>query len=251
MIRRWLIAIVAALLVPAVVGPSAMASSASSGTEFTDGLDSVVGAQDLAQKAAQVEDDSKVLADGQRRKWIARSDQAIRSGDVNLHGSGDVQIYAPGTEVREFAQGYMVQYQITGMDVVKPSTLTVFLDHKGEVLSSTQILLRSIGLESSGRMSMWVDNEGVRDVIVDDNGGQQAYTAQNAAEKDEIISPQWSFSKFKDCLNRQGVSAWVVTSISIACSVICAVTFGAGCAACIAAAGSIASTTIFYCARTS
>lgn len=215
------------------------------------GLSDVSGAEHLVEKAAEVESQSRLLEKGQRQKWLSRAGRVIASGDVEVRGPLALGLHVPSAQVREFAQGYMVQYPLQGAGVIEPSTLTVFFDTEGALSGSTQILLRDLGLSSAGRMTLWSNGALQRDVIVDELGGVEPYSAEGAAAKDEVITAQWSWSKFKDCLNRQGVSAWVVTAISIACGVVCAVSFGTLCAACVAAAGSVTATTIFYCARTS
>jgi len=78
-------------------------------------------------------------------------------------------------------------------------------------------------LLEKGQRQRWLTRA---DVIVDELGAVEPYSAEGAAAKDEVITAQWSWSK-EDCLNRQGVSAWVVTSLSVT------------------------ATTIFSCARTS
>ncbi|ADU49885.1 hypothetical protein [Intrasporangium calvum] len=215
------------------------------------GFADVPGAEHLVERAAEVESQSRLLDKGQRQRWLSRADRLIASGEVEVHGPLGLGLHVPSAQVREFAQGYMVQYQLQGSAVVEPSTLTVFFDKEGALSGATQILLRDLGLSSAGRLTLWSDGALQRDIIVDELGAVEPYSAEGAAAKDEVITAQWSWSKFKDCLNRQGVSAWVVTAISISCGVVCAVSFGTLCAACVAAAGSVTATTIFYCARTS
>lgn len=234
------------------VEPVGMVGTAQAEMALTaGGLRDVAGAEEIIGKAAQVDAASTVLTGGQHEEWAQKAEDALRQGHATLRGTDGIQIHGPSTVVRQFDDGYMVQHELEGESVVQPSTLTVLFDEQGSLISSTQILLRDIGVDTAGRMTMWNDGKLVADYLVDDSGERQPYSTEAAASQDEVITAQWSWSKFKACLNRQGVASWVVTSISIACSVVCLATFGAGCAACIAAAGSIASTTIFYCARTS
>lgn len=261
MIRKTAVVSIALMLVPLLPGAVMATAEQQESTlsSFTQGSVSppagdfrdVVGAEMLIDNARDLEDISTILDGSQRQKWVNKSTQTLRTGEVTLSGSGQIAIHAPSSTVRQFEEGYMVQHRLIGEDVVEPSTFTIFFDAEGTVLTSTQILLRDVGVESAGRMTTWTDGEAVGDYIINDAGHAQSYSSEAAESQDQVMAPQWSWTKFKQCLNRQGVSAWTVTAISIACGAICAITFGTLCAACIAAAGSVTATTIFYCARTS
>lgn len=192
---------------------------------------------------------------GKERKSIRAVAKAIRSGEVTVH-LGDNQLDFNGARAALTDDGGIIAtVPITG-SVVEPSNVSVITNARGTIrrVIETQYLPldRVDSLPSAGRVTMWVDGRLTTDRMVDDAGNEWDPAAdpitRSGADTVELV---WSFSKFKKCLNRQGVSAWVVAAISVACSAICVGTAGTACAICIAAAGSVTATTITYCIRTS
>lgn len=161
------------------------------------------------------------------------------------------------TEARAWSMpgdGTMVQFVLRGPNVAQPSSFTLVYDKSGDMVSTQQILLRDLGSDNEGRMTLWTDGVERLDAVVHESGITSAYESWEAAESPaaeeaEIQPLGWSFKKFRDCLNRMGVANWIVTAISIICAVACAFTFGTGCIVCIAGVASIHSTILFYCAR--
>ncbi|WP_306368471.1 hypothetical protein [Nocardiopsis sp. CC223A] len=108
------------------------------------------------------------------------------------------------------------------------SALTVSFSADGEAYVH-EILLREIS-STSGSVEFWSGGDKLVDQVV---------------ESDMPSTQGWS--EFINCLNNSGAAAWVVTAITIACSVACAVTAGTACIACIAAAAGTTGGVIGYC----
>lgn len=81
----------------------------------------------------------------------------------------------------------------------------------------------------SGNVRTWVNGALVTDRTV----GQPAADAE---EFGALYKKGDWWGNFLECMNGAGVSSWLVSAISVACSTICIITAGAGCVACLAAA---------------
>jgi hypothetical protein len=133
---------------------------------------------------------------------------------------------------------YALSFPIQGEAIVAPSNITLFIDSTGVKHQEEQIFT---ALDAhSGRAQYWTDGVLKMDKIANDEGA--------ISDTTDIALVRWSFKKFNECLANAGVSAWVVTLISAGCSIACAVTFGAGCIACIAAISFVSGATLGACA---
>lgn len=142
----------------------------------------------------------------------------------------------------------MLTVPIRGADMVEPSNLTVAFGGDRTISSAIEVQYRGDTASDQGRVTAWTDGQLTMDRMVDDAGNDWKPGTPTPEQSDtEQIQLAWSFSKFLDCLNAQGVSGWVVTGISLACAAACAATAGTGCLGCIAAAGSIGSGVIGAC----
>lgn len=52
---------------------------------------------------------------------------------------------------------------------------------------------------------------------------------------------------FNNCLASQGIAAWAITALSVACGVVCVGTVGVGCLACLAGGGAVTTYTVTWC----
>ena len=89
--------------------------------------------------------------------------------------------------------------------------------------------------DTSGRVETWANGTKIVDEVVSDS----------SAPVKQAKGAKWD--RFVQCLNNAGVPAWIVTGISLACSVACAATLGVGCAVCLGAAAAGFSGTVSFC----
>ncbi len=88
--------------------------------------------------------------------------------------------------------------------------------------------------------TIYLEKEDFETTSNDENSSIFAFLAPDTAEAG------W-YDNFKKCLNDKGVAAWIITSISIACSAACIATAGAGCVACILGLALLSEGVISYC----
>jgi hypothetical protein len=115
-------------------------------------------------------------------------------------------------------QGHqLVQFPLRGQSLVAPSALTLVFQN-----GSLQQPIEMVFTEHSpisGQVEIWVDGELVLDrTIVEDN---------------TTVRPYLDWDKLNDCLARQGIPAWVISGVSTACAIACAITAGTGCILCL------------------
>ena len=190
-----------------------------------------------------------------RAMWVSRIRRDVISETAVVVQPTSLNINVTEGRAWNMEGGTMVQLLLRGQAVAQPSSFTAVYDESGQLVSTQQILLREVGSEHQGRLTLWSDGAERLDMIVHESGATMPYESWHEAGSSNVDDSQvqplgWSFKKFRQCLNRMGVANWVVTAISIVCAVACALTFGTGCIICIAGVASIHSTILFYCART-
>ena len=155
-------------------------------------------------------------AETDRRSRVARAlDYAPRSGlrpdwdravaeDVGTAQTLTVPLL--GTDIAELSK---VSYIAAGgrMTIVEMASSSIDADHAG--------------------LRMWEDGVQTRDVVVSRS------TADSGSST--VVQAAWSFDKFKDCLNRNGVMWATLSLLAAVCGVVCAVSAGTGCLPCAAA----------------
>lgn len=65
--------------------------------------------------------------------------------------------------------------------------------------------------------------------------------------EDDVSTEAITWNGFTNCMENQGVPGWVVTTISIACGVVCAATLGTGCLVCALGVAEVWAVQIGYC----
>lgn len=129
--------------------------------------------------------------------------------------------------------GIYLAYDLIGDESLQFGTVGILFDNNG---STTQSEITAVGDENGGVGKTWIDHQLVSD------------KSFSEADAEETMVPQSNvFSRFSDCMENRGVPGWVLTSITIACSAVCAATLGTGCVACISATASVHGGNIGYC----
>lgn len=151
---------------------------------------------------------------------------------------------------------YSIVYSLTGENVESNSNLSYLYDKDSKLLSTQY----SVAIENENgdiQANIYTDNSKTFEINTskDKETNQENITSvfkfSENGEKQNItrsIAGAKSFwSCFNSCLSSQGIAAWAVAAIGIACAGICAGTAGVGCIPCIHVAGILADATIAYC----
>jgi len=132
----------------------------------------------------------------------------------------------------------------TGQGILSISSLQIFFDGNNNLLDIVEYNFVPYSAES-GAVQSWHNGELVlNQVIVAPENSRSSYD-------NELILPEYKrgdwWGNFNECLTNAGIPSWVISGISIACSVICAATFGVGCAVCLGAITGVWGGTIAGC----
>ncbi|WP_156364359.1 hypothetical protein [Curtobacterium sp. Leaf261] len=117
--------------------------------------------------------------------------------------------------------------------LLRESNVSIIFNESGRMIGSSAMELRTLDAQS-GTLRVWTNGQLTL-----------SRTVSDADQPNSARSTWWG--RFNTCLANAGIASWVVTAISLACTAACAVTLGAGCLACAAAASGVAGGTIGYC----
>ncbi|WP_282802569.1 hypothetical protein [Secundilactobacillus kimchicus] len=157
-------------------------------------------------------------------------------------------------------QHYIVAYyDISGNNVEKGSYLSLFYDTTGKLLVNCMVL----GVQAEMGINAYTYENGQQTSasLVDKSGNVLYASSDSNAKLDNnngilFASLQKKKKKKKSwiscmgkCLSGMGIPSWIIGTVGTACAVVCAVSFGAGCAVCLSAVGAGYSTELFHCAH--
>ncbi|MBC7277870.1 hypothetical protein [Nocardioides sp.] len=211
----WLktVAAIAALASTMYCSAPATAASASPTASDDTTVSKLATTYEAIGKAQLVEGD-------EAEAYVQQALREVTAVGTHVNGAEGESVGFANERVMRFEDGTVfVNFPLGGGELVS-SALNVAISENGES-RVFEILMRQINA-TSGSVEYWVGGDKVLDRIVEEPA------------EPEMSAKGWG--EFIDCLESQSVPGWVITGITIACSVICVGTFGAACAACIGAA---------------
>lgn len=193
---------------------------------------------------AQVKEDTS----GAGTALIDRVRKDVSSGSVAVHLPAGVEMvgsHAKSYLVKDGTRAVVVPY--AGGAVVRPSALTVMFTSNGKVSSSSEVIYTATGTES-GNVDVYKNGQLAKSLSIDASGARAVAPSTLSPTKPVQAKRSW-WGDFKYCLSDiMFVPSWVISGISAACGVVCAITAGAGCLACALGAAGAYTTEVLYCA---
>lgn len=195
-------------------------------------------ADKLMEAAVEVERISNPLTESEVADLASKATAAIRSGRVVAHLAGGDGLEIERAHGVRFHEGSaMLVLPVVG-SVLAPSSISIMFDAAGETTKVLETRYQEIaGSKDAGRVTLWVDGEQKLDRLVDDKGDTfDPSSPPQAASSGTEIELAFSFRRFEQCMNAQGIPSWILAGISIICGAVCVGTAGLGCIACISGA---------------
>lgn len=119
---------------------------------------------------------------------------------------------------------YAVSVPIVGGGAAHGSSVTAIYTAAKQKAGVVEIQLHEI-TENSGRTQVWADGVQRFDEVV---------TADYPSNQGNVQARGMNWGALNNCLASLGIPAWIASGLSMACSVACFFTAGAGCIICIA-----------------
>jgi hypothetical protein len=229
---------VASTLVPTTSGPDTYSLAPAAATT-----------EKLTEAAAEAERISDPLPEAEVAALSSIAADAIRSGRIVAHLAGADAVEIERAHGVRFHEGSaMLVLPVVG-SVRAPSSISVMFDASGKMGRILETRYQEIeGRADLGRVTLWVDAELKLDRLVDDKGNtfdpSSPPQATSAGNEIELV---FSWTRFEECMNRQGIPSWILAGISIICGAVCIGTAGLGCISCIAAAVGFGSGVVAAC----
>jgi hypothetical protein len=206
---------------------------------------------DLLERVEALDEITEELPPAQTRRLLRVATRAVAEGRVPVHLLDGAVLAAEDARAFTLPGGQaLVQIPIRGRLLAAQSNLSLVLNGSAKLAGSAEIqLLADPEAPDRGRVTAWNNGRLVVDKVVTDDGRvsppSSGVAERSATQEVQLVA--FSVSKFRKCLNRQGVAAWVINAIMIACAAICVATAGVACWVCIAAAGGATGTVLRHC----
>jgi hypothetical protein len=189
--------------------------------------------------------------EAQKYKLLALQSQQMKSQLELLRSEqGQFRINESKDQVFGYENEVVVQFPVLG-GAAHSSITTRFnrvTDQLNEIRATLYLQDASMNITSK----TFINGRTRLNLTLSEAGGLLQGRAFDAAGKEMrfeelAVAKGVTWDCMNDCLADQGIPAWVVTSIGIACAAICVVTVGVGCFGCIASAAGVAAGTIWHC----
>ncbi|ARB39717.1 hypothetical protein MXM59_10865 [Mammaliicoccus sciuri] len=164
---------------------------------------------------------------------------SVQKGEIELHNKNLNYTNAFAKENNSQKVIY-VPLEVEGVkSELNYSVLGVILDNKGQIKNYVELQIIGNDVNYTADVKSYMNGNLVKSKVLELNKKDFETSADSSlkvpGEKKAQAKSWWS--KFSTCMNNMGVASWAISAISVACSAVCVGTAGAGCAACIVAAG--------------